>query len=104
MNQYDNPDFFDAYSKMPRSQLGLDSAGEWQQLQPLFPQLHGKTVLDLGCGYGWHCKYAAQQGASFVLGLDQSSRITDAGRDVPPNDATGKGEKTSFSACVLTLF
>lgn len=72
MNQYDNPDFFSEYAKMARSQYGLEAAGEWHQLQPLFPDMNGKTVLDLGCGYGWHCRYAAQQGAEYVLGIDQS--------------------------------
>ena len=75
MNQYDNPKFFNEYAKMSRSQLGLPGAGEWHQLQALFPELAGKTVLDLGCGYGWHCKYAADQGASYILGVDQSSRM-----------------------------
>ena len=75
MNQYDNKDFFDAYAQMSRSQYGLEGAGEWHKLQPLFPELTGKTVLDLGCGYGWHCKYAAQQGAECVLGIDQSERM-----------------------------
>jgi SAM-dependent methyltransferase len=50
-------------------------AGEWQQLQPLFPELSGKTVLDLGCGYGWHCKFAADHGAASVLGIDQSGQM-----------------------------
>lgn len=75
MNKYDNPEFFNAYAQMPRSQYGLEGAGEWHQLQPLFPELSGKVVLDLGCGYGWHCKYAAQQGAASVLGIDQSERM-----------------------------
>ncbi len=57
---------------MSRSQQGLDGAGEWHQLQPLFPDLTGKDVLDLGCGYGWHCKYAADHGARSALGIDQS--------------------------------
>lgn len=60
---------------MDRSKDGLKSAGEWHQLQPLFPPLTGKTVLDLGCGYGWHSKYAAEQGAQSVLGLDLSPRM-----------------------------
>lgn len=59
MNQYDNAEFFEAYSRMSRSALGLEGAGEWHQLKPMFPELTGKTVLDLGCGYGWHCKSAA---------------------------------------------
>lgn len=75
MNQYDNPDFFEAYAQMSRSQYGLAGAGEWHQLQPLFPELNGKTVLDIGCGYGWHCQYAAHQGAAAVLGIDQSERM-----------------------------
>lgn len=74
---YDNKTFFDAYAQMARSQGGLAAAGEWQQLEPLFPPLGGKTVLDLGCGYGWHSKYAAQQGAASVLGLDLSASMID---------------------------
>ena len=73
MNQYDNPEFFAAYAQMSRSQLGLPDAGEWHQLEPMFPELTGKAVLDLGCGYGWHCKYAADHGAASILGIDQSS-------------------------------
>ena len=75
MNQYDNPAFFEEYAKMSRSQYGLDGAGEWHQMEPLFPELTDKTVLDLGCGYGWHCKYAAAHGAASVLGVDQSERM-----------------------------
>ena len=75
MNQYDNPAFFDAYSQMSRSQLGLDGAGEWHQLKPMFPDLNRKRVLDLGCGYGWHCKFAETQGATAVVGIDQSERM-----------------------------
>lgn len=74
-NIYDNNDFFTAYSSMARSQGGLEAAGEWHQLQPLFPALTDKKVLDLGCGYGWHCKYAAVQGASDVLGIDGSKKM-----------------------------
>ncbi len=79
MNHYDNPEFFAAYAQMSRSQQGLSGAGEWHQLQPLFPDLTGKDVLDLGCGYGWHCKYAADHGARSVLGIDQSElMVTEA--------------------------
>ena len=75
MNHYDNPDFFEAYAQMYRSQAGLDGAGEWHQLEPLFPELQGKDVLDLGCGYGWHCKYAADMGARSVTGIDLSEKM-----------------------------
>ena len=74
-NEYDRESFFAEYAKMPRSKDGLRSAGEWHQLKPLFPPLQGKSVLDLGCGYGWHCKFAAEQGAARVLGLDLSRKM-----------------------------
>lgn len=74
-NEYDNDCFFQAYAQMPRSKEGLSAAGEWHQLAPLFPPLEGKRVLDLGCGYGWHCKFAAGQGAVEVLGIDLSRKM-----------------------------
>lgn len=74
-NEYEQEKFFEEYAKMPRSKGGLRAAGEWRQLKPLFPSLQGKTVLDLGCGYGWHCAFAAQQGAVRALGIDLSGKM-----------------------------
>lgn len=65
-NEYDGIAFFQEYAKMTRSREGLSGAGEWHQFRQMFPSLEGKSVLDLGCGYGWHCKYAAERGASAV--------------------------------------
>ena len=56
-NSYDNPRFFTQYSRMDRSRKGLAGAGEWPTLKTMLPALAGKRVLDLGCGYGWHCRY-----------------------------------------------
>lgn len=74
-NEYDDEHFFSEYAQMARSRDGLRSAGEWHQFKRLFPPLQGKSVLDLGCGYGWHCRYAAEQGAARVLGLDLSGKM-----------------------------
>lgn len=71
-NAYNDPLFFQKYSQMPRSILGLEGAGEWYELQKLLPDFTDTRVLDLGCGYGWHCAYAAQHGARYVLGTDLS--------------------------------
>lgn len=85
-NEYDQDTLFDAYTKMARSTDGLRSAGEWHQLKPLFPPLEGKAVLDLGCGYGWHCKFAAEQGARQVLGIDISQKMIDTAMRRNPDD------------------
>lgn len=79
-NIYDSEDFFRDYAQMPRSRQGLAGAGEWGQLEKLFPDLRGAAVLDLGCGYGWHCRYAAEQGAAAVLGIDGSGRMIEEAR------------------------
>lgn len=77
-NKYDNEQFFEKYSQMERSKKGLQGAGEWSELQKILPDFNGKNVLDLGCGYGWHCKYAAENGAAFVLGTDISQKMLEA--------------------------
>lgn len=74
-NKYDEQSFFEKYSQMDRSKSGLASAGEWGELQKLLPEFEGKRVLDLGCGYGWHAKYAADNGAASVLGIDISKKM-----------------------------
>lgn len=61
-NIYDDPGFFERYSAMPRSVEGLRQAGEWHELRAMLPPLQGRSLLDLGCGFGWHCRYAAEQG------------------------------------------
>ncbi len=80
-NPYDDPSFFEKYSRMDRSVKGLGGAGEWHELQKLLPDFQGKRVLDLGCGFGWHCRYAAEQGAAAVLGIDVSEKMLAAARE-----------------------
>lgn len=74
-NKYDDEKFFSQYSKMGRSVQGLEGAGEWYILKKLFPDFKGKRVLDLGCGFGWHCRYAAEKGAEAVTGVDISEKM-----------------------------
>jgi len=81
-NKYDDPGFFTNYSQMPRSRLGLDGAGEWMAFRAMFPELRGKRVLDLGCGFGWHCRYVREQQASSAVGVDLSANMLERARQM----------------------
>lgn len=81
-NRYDDEKFFEKYSHMSRSEQGLEGAGEWHVLRRMLPDFTGKQVLDLGCGYGWHCRYAAEQGAAHVVGVDLSQRMLERARQM----------------------
>lgn len=74
-NIYDNPAFFEGYAQLPRSVQGLDGAPEWPTLKSMLPDLAGKTVIDLGCGYGWFCRSARELGAAQVTGVDISEKM-----------------------------
>ncbi|KFF13331.1 SAM-dependent methyltransferase [Chryseobacterium soli] len=81
-NKYDSLSFFNQYEKMLRSQKGLEGAGEWHALQKMLPDFTGKTMLDLGCGFGWHCRYAIENGAKSVTGIDLSEKMLEKAREI----------------------
>jgi ubiquinone/menaquinone biosynthesis C-methylase UbiE len=74
-NKYDDDVFFNKYSNMNRSKNGLEGAGEWHELKKMMPNFKDKRVLDLGCGFGWHCRYAVENGARSVIGIDISQKM-----------------------------
>jgi len=74
-NIYDDEGFFAGYSRLPRSVDGLDGAPEWPTLCAMLPELSGRNVIDLGCGFGWFCRWARRHGAAQVLGLDVSEKM-----------------------------
>lgn len=80
-NKYDEEAFFEKYSQFPRSVEGLSAAGEWHELEKLLPDFSGKRVLDIGCGFGWHCIYAADHGAEQVIGADISDNMLRVARE-----------------------
>lgn len=45
---------------------------KWQRLAPHIAPLHGKTVLDVGCGSGYHAWRMRGAGAELVIGIDPS--------------------------------
>lgn len=79
-NKYDDDIFFEKYSHMDRSVKGLSGAGEWETLKRMLPDFQGKRVLDLGCGFGWHCQYAMENGAASAVGVDISEKMLEEAR------------------------
>jgi SAM-dependent methyltransferase len=74
-NIYDDEGFFAEYRRLPRSIEGLAGAPEWPVLRAMLPDLQGASVLDLGCGFGWFCRWARDNGAVRVLGIDLSEKM-----------------------------
>ncbi|WP_196210035.1 class I SAM-dependent methyltransferase [Citrobacter sp. Res13-Sevr-PEB04-36] len=85
-NIYDDPHFFAGYATLDRSVKGLDGAPEWPALQAMLPPLQGKRILDLGCGYGWFCRYARDNHAASVVGLDISEKMLAQARSMTPGE------------------
>lgn len=81
-NKYDDEKFFNQYKQMQRSVKGLKAAGEWHELEKMLPSFVGKRVLDLGCGFGWHCRYAIEHGAKAVTGIDISERMLEKAQEM----------------------
>lgn len=83
-NIYDDPEFFAGYSQLARQVQGLDGAPEWPAVRSMLPDMTGKRVADLGCGFGWASRWMREQGAASVLGFDVSrTMIARAKADTP---------------------
>ncbi|MBE6551283.1 MAG: methyltransferase domain-containing protein [Ruminococcaceae bacterium] len=74
-NIFDNSEFFEGYKKIRDNPLSANEIEEKPALFSLSPDLKGKAVLDLGCGYGENCNEFAQMGAERVLGVDISEKM-----------------------------
>jgi 2-polyprenyl-3-methyl-5-hydroxy-6-metoxy-1,4-benzoquinol methylase len=79
-NIYDNAEFFAGYAQLPRQVHGLDGAPEWPAIRRMLPEVTGKRVVDLGCGFGWASRWMRREGAGRVLGLDLSENMISRAR------------------------
>ena len=98
-NVYDNPEFFEGYSQLGRSVEGLDGAAEWASIRALLPDLNGKRIVDLGCGFGWFCRFAKDEGAASVLGFDVSENML--ARAVATSDPAIRYERADLEVLEL---
>ena len=80
-NIYDNPDFFDGYSRLRERAVNANNLFEIPAFMALLPDLCGRVVLDMGCGMGERCMDFIRRGAARVVGIDISENMLAAARE-----------------------
>lgn len=74
-NIFDNQIFFDGYKALRDGEFNANDLIEQPAMRKLIPDLSGKSVLDLGCGYGHNCIDFVHNGAKCVVGIDISEKM-----------------------------
>ena len=74
-NIYDNQTFFEGYKKIRENEVNANNLFEIPALFSMMPNLKDKIILDLGCGFGEHCKRFVESGAKKVIGIDISEKM-----------------------------
>lgn len=74
-NIYDNETFFEGYKKIRENEVNANNLFEIPALFSMMPNLKDKIILDLGCGFGEHCKRFVESGAKKVIGIDISEKM-----------------------------
>ncbi|WP_282694520.1 class I SAM-dependent methyltransferase [Streptomyces sp. CC208A] len=83
--QYDGiGEVFEGFKALP-----LIRYGEVPSFLELVGDVTGRTVLDLACGTGFYSRELKRRGASDVLGVDISSEMIAAARDIETRDPLG---------------
>ncbi len=79
-NIFDNEIFFEGYKKIREREVNANIIYEIPALFSLLPDMKGKKVLDLGCGFGEHCMEYIKMGAEKVVGLDISEKMLEVAK------------------------
>lgn len=80
-NIYDDEIFFEGYKKIRDNKINANNLFEIPTLFSMLPDLKNKRILDLGCGFGEHCKRFIECGAKRVVGIDISEKILEVARN-----------------------
>ena len=79
-NIYDHDDFFALYKALRDNENSANNLEEKPELYSMLPDVKGKRVLDLGCGYGGDCRYYVDMGAKCVKGIDISNKMLEVAK------------------------
>ena len=80
-NIYDDEIFFEGYKKIRDNKINANNLFEIPTLFSMLPDLKNKRILDLGCGFGEHCKRFIECGAKRVVGIDISEKMLEVARN-----------------------
>lgn len=81
-NIYDNEEFYQAYLALREGSKGLNDVLEIPVFRSLLPDLRGKTILDLGCGFGESSMWYVSRGARHVVGVDISDKMLSRAKEL----------------------
>ncbi len=76
-NIFDNESFFEGYKALRAREINMNILLEQPAMRGLLPDVEGKNILDLGCGYGHNCLDFVKRGAAKVVGVDISEKMLD---------------------------
>ena len=113
-NIYDNEQFFDGYKKLRGNEASANALFEMPALFSLLPDLTGKKVIALGCGFGEHCIQYIRDGAAKVVGIDISEKMLEVAKsensdphvtyiNLPMEDISEIGETFDVAISSLAL-
>lgn len=83
---FDNDHFFEKYRELRSTEDNYNCLVEQPAIKELLPDLEGKAILDLGCGYGNNCIDFIRKGASRVVGIDISHKMLEVAQKVNSNE------------------
>ncbi len=74
-NFFDIGEVFDGYCDLRGQENNCNLLMEQPEMSRLLPDVRGRRVLDLGCGFGHNCVDFVDRGASEVVGIDISEKM-----------------------------
>lgn len=86
-NIFDNEVFFEKYRELRSTENNYNNLVEQPAIKALLPDLEGKSILDLGCGYGNNCIDFIRKGASTVVGIDISNKMLEVAKRENSNES-----------------
>ena len=84
-NIFDNEVFFTGYKEIRGREYNYNILLEQPAIMGLLPNINGKRILDLGCGYGENCIEFINKGAVEVVGIDISKKMLEVAKEKNSN-------------------